>query len=101
MKAWKRWKGQNRMTEPRPMGLAGSAFLRLDGRLSEIFPVGLPGSLGDGFGMDLVRLPRIFGGGDGDIVPETRTADGVAMTCEKAMKQPRFFHGVAAVAVLV
>jgi serine protease Do len=75
---------------------AGSALLRLDERLSEIFPVGLPGSFGDDFGMDVENLARMVRGGDGDVAPQTKVRECVALTCEKAMKHPRFFHGVAA-----
>ena len=54
-KAWKMWKGQKRITEPSPTGFAAGAFLRLEERVSESFPVGLLESFGDGFGMDLER----------------------------------------------
>ena len=94
-KAWKMWKGQKRITEPSPTGFAAGAFLRLEERVSESFPVGLLESFGDGFGMDLERLARMIRGSECDIVRQTRTRDRVASTCEKAMKHRRFFQGVS------
>jgi serine protease Do len=46
--------------------------------------------------MDVENLARMVRGGDGDIAPQTKVRECVALTCEKAMKHPRFFHGVAA-----
>jgi serine protease Do len=46
--------------------------------------------------MDVENLVRMVREGDGDMTPQTKVRVRVALTCEKAMKHPRFFHGVAA-----